>query len=223
MKAIIVAASVVLGVASTGAQGLLREEIATAIEQGRAGKTLQKKCGAYGDNGFDIVVEGPVGRIMRAAREAKGQQREFTTGDVTPVLAGPVLTVVARRHPGLRASYGEYVSPGFAVDNSVYQTDVVLKSKPSGSDEPILLRPTGPILYDRKNAPGYRSVVRGSANGYLADGPRYGPFPGSDMIASFDLAAFKAIPHRDVEVVIFMTDTGERRCKISEKERRALR
>jgi hypothetical protein len=43
------------------------------------------------------------------------------------------------------------------------------------------------------------------------------------MTASFDLAAFKAIPHRDVEVVVFMTDTGEHKCRISEKERQAIR
>ena len=49
------------------------------------------------------------------------------------------------------------------------------------------------------------------------------PFSRADMAASFDLEAFKAIPHRDVEVVIFVTDAGERRCKVTEKERRALR
>ena len=43
------------------------------------------------------------------------------------------------------------------------------------------------------------------------------------LAASFDLAAFKGIPHKDVEVVVFMTDTGEHKCKISEKERKALK
>ncbi|HYN09806.1 MAG TPA: hypothetical protein VES67_20655 [Vicinamibacterales bacterium] len=93
----------------------------------------------------------------------------------------------------------------------------VLKSKLSGSDEPILLKPVEPITYNSDQAPGQRIVVSGQAD------PRLPPLPGSDMSASFDFAAFKAIPHRDVEVVVFMTDTGEHRCKISENERKALR
>jgi hypothetical protein len=36
--------------------------------------------------------------------------------------------------------------------------------------------------------------------------------PGSDLIASFDLAAFRAMPAGAVEVVAFMTDSGERKC-----------
>lgn len=223
MKELIVAASVVLWVAGTGAQGISPEDIAAAIEQGRAGKTLQKKCRASGDNGFDFVVEGPIGRIMRAAREAKGQQRQFTAADVTPALGGPMLTVLARRDPTLRTPYVDPLHPNSTM-SITYRTDVVLRSKPSGSERPIVLQPVGPIAYNRENAPGFRVVSR--ENGGEArrkDLATSLPFPGSDMTASFDLAAFRAIPHRDVEVVIFMTDAGEHRCTISDKERRAIR
>lgn len=222
MKALVVAASIILGVGSTGSQGLSPEEIAAAIEQGRAGKTVQKKCSASGDNGVDIVVEGPIGRIMGAAREARREHPGFTVADVTPALSGPWLTVAARRDPTLKAPFAEYVTPGSPFDR-VYRTDLVLRSKPSGSKAPILLKPVGPIVYHRENAPGFRAVYAENGAKVPTNTARYLPFPGADMSASFDLPAFRAIPPGDVEAVVFMTDTGERRCTLSDKERRAIR
>jgi hypothetical protein len=222
----ILVACVVFWVASAGAQSafLSPADIAAAIEQGQAGKTLQKKCGASGENGFDIVIEGPVGRIMRAAREAKRADREFTAADVSLALQGPFLTVTARRDHSLTTANSAVPLPGgqglsvlperVAEDRrhdlltmgSAYRTDIVLRSKPSGSKEPVLLRPVGPIV--EKWIDG-RTILR--------------PSPGSDLSASFDLAAFRAVPSRDVEVVIFTSDAGERRCKISDKDRQQLR
>ncbi len=160
---------------------------------------------------------------MRAAREARRDHREFATADVTPAVGGPVLTVLARRDPTLMTPYVDPVHPNSTM-SFTYRSDVVLRSKPPWSERPIVLQPVGPIVYDRESAPGHR-VVYGDPGG---DARRKNlaaslPFPGSDITASFDLAAFKAIPHRDVEVVIFMTDAGEHRCKISDKERRAIR
>ena len=219
MKATVVAASVLLW-AAIGVQDLSTEQIAEAIEQGKAGKTLQKRCSASGDNGFDITAEGPVGRIMRAAREAKRQNRDFTAADVTPALRASVVTVDARRDATLRTETSERGTPGSSKVLD-YRTDFVIKSKPSGSEQAIVLKPVGPIMYDAQNAPGNR--VAWAEGGGRAQDTRTKPFPGSDMIASFDLAAFKAITHRDVEVIVFMTDTGEHRCKISDKERQTIK
>ena len=216
MKTLIVAATLAAWLIGANVQGLSPEDIAAAIEQGRAGKTLQKRCSARGDNGMDIVAEGPIGRIMHAAREAKRKNKDFTAADVTPEMASAWLTVTATRDAALRKQVSEYVTPGMP-GGFVYRTDFVVKSKPSGSEQAMVLKPLGPITYNSDKSSSHRVVVRGPVP---ANAP---PLPGSDMAASFDFAAFKAIPHKDVEVVVFMTDTGEQKCKISENERKALK
>lgn len=222
----ILVACVVFLVTAASAQStsLSPAEVSAAIEQGLAGKTLQKKCSASGENGFDVIIEGPVGRVMRAAREAKRDHRPFTAADVTVTLDGPFLTVAARRDHSLttansavpwKGGQGIWVLPEAAEANreherqtlgSAYRTEIVLRSKPSGAGEPTVLTPMGPLVDYR--LPG-RPPVR--------------PSPGSDMTASFDLAAVRALPEGAVEVVVFMSDAGERRCKISEKDRQAIR
>jgi len=203
MRALTVAVSIIAWAAGAGGQELSSADIAAAIEQGRAGKTLQKKCGAYGENGFDIIVEGPVGRIMRAAREAKDAGREFTAADVSPAIGGPVLTVTVRRDPTLRA-------PSLLAFGEAFRAEVVLRSKQPGPDGPLLLKPIRPVVYTDSGA--FNDVRRSRR-----------PEPNSNMVASFNLAAFRAMPQGDVEVVAFMTDAGERTCKINDKDRSALR
>ena len=226
MKAIVVALGLALSAAVQQAQLLSDQEIASAIEQGRAGKTLHKTCKASGENGFDIVVEGPVGRIMRAARLAKGQGREFTPADVTLFIGGPTLTVAALRDATLSTSAnavqskeipGQYLPSDMSmagVDSRRAQgamgyTDsfgMMIRSKPKESREAVVL---GPVA--RVAGPSWIWIWRKS-----------GPDAG-DMAAAFDLAAFRALPSGNVEVVVFRTAAGERRCKISEKERKAIR
>ena len=217
MKTPIVAATLGAWLIGGNVQGLSPEDIAAAVEQGRAGKTLQKRCSGKGDNGVDIVAEGPIGRIMRAAREAERKNEDFTAADVTPAMKGAWLTVTATRVPTLRKPVSEHVTPNMP-GGLVYRTDFFVKSKPSGSEQAIVLRPRGPINYNSDKSYSRRVVVdRGLVPANLP------PLPGSDMAASFDFAAFKAIPHKDVEVVVFMTDTGEQKCKINENERKALK
>ena len=215
MKTLIVAATLGAWMIGANVQGLSPEEIAAAIEQGRAGKTLQKKCSARGDSGIDFVAEGPIGRIMRAAREAERKNQDFTAAHVTPAMAVAWLTVTATR-PRLHEPITQYATPGMP-GGLEYRTSFVIKSKPSGSDAAIVLEPLGAITYNSDNSSNRRVVMSGPVP------PNAPPLPGSDMAASFDLAAFKGIPHKDVEVVVFMTDTGEHKCKISEKERKALK
>lgn len=216
MKTLIVAATLTAWLIGRDVQGPSPEEIAAAIEQGKAGKTLQKRCSARGDNGMDIVAEGPIGRIMRAARDAKRKRQEFTAADVTPTMAGAWLTVTATRDQRLRKHVSEYVTPGMP-GGLKYRTYFLIKSKRSGSEPATVLEPLGPITYDTEKSFSRRVVISGPVPDNLP------PLPGSDMAASFDFAAFKAIPHKDVEIVVFMTDTGELKCKISENERQALK
>jgi hypothetical protein len=224
MKTTVVAVLVALSAIVPKAQLLSDQEIASAIEQGRAGKTLHKTCKASGENGFDIVVEGPVGRIMRAARLAKGQGREFTAADVTPAIGGPILTVAALRDATLTTQAnavqskeipGMYVPSEMSMAGTDYSrarstmgsTDafgMMVRSKPRESQEAVVLRPVGRVA-------GFGWI-------WKKNGPDLG-----DMAAAFDLAAFRALPSGDVEVVVFRTAAGERRCKISEKERKAIR
>lgn len=229
-------ACVVVLVAGAGAQSsvLPPADVAAAIEQGQAGKTLQKKCSASGENGFDVAIEGPVGRIMRAAREARREHRTFVAADVTAALDGPFLTVTARRDhrltsaslatpmPGVPGGLvptdlatADRVRDGYA-GASTYRTDVIIRSRPAGKSEPILLKPMWPLV---DNGEAGASGAWTPASGR----PLLRPSPGSDLSASFDLAAFRAMPHGDVDVVIFTSDAGERQCKVSEKDRQAIR
>ena len=200
-------------------QELSREEIGVAIEAGFAGKTARKTCGARGDNGFDFLIQGPVGRIMQAAHAAKRANRVFTATDVTMQMAAPVVTVFARRDPTLRRPHDEYVTPGSTPDLS-FRTDIALRSRAHGK-KAILLEPTGGVFYDPLDASGTRVVLE-RFGGSQRD-PKRIPFPGSNVATTFDLAAFKALPRGDIDVVLFAIDAGEHKCTISDKERQAIR
>ena len=216
MKTLVLVTTLAAALASAKNQGPSPDEIKIAIEQGRAGRTLQKRCSARGDNGMDIVAEGPIGRIMRAARDAKRKNIEFTETQVSPTMAGAWLTVTARRDPRLHKQVSEYVTPGMP-GGLKYQTSLIIRSNPPRSEKPIVLDPLGPIAYDGERSFSRRIVIGGPAPANLP------PLPGSDMAAAFDLAAFRAIPHKDVNIVVFMTDTGELKCRIKEDERKALK
>jgi len=231
MKVLIVAVSLAVTVVAAGAQNLSLSptELADAIKQGQAGKTLQKKCRASGENGFEIVIQGPAGRVMSAANRARQQGREFTAADVSLALDGPFLTVTARRDFTLRtASFAEplpgapgmWVLPQFAQDErrlsmltlrDSYRAEIVLRSRPAGSREPVVLKPMAPVLF---------AGTAGDSNDKTRT---HRPLPDTNMSATFDLMAFRALPPATVEVVVFMTDAGEHRCKISDKDRQAVR
>ncbi|MBK9239351.1 MAG: hypothetical protein IPL75_03620 [Acidobacteria bacterium] len=231
MIKLLIAAIVTAGLAPVRAQQvyLTPSEVADAIKQGQAGKSLQKKCRASGENGFDIIVEGPTGRTMRAAREAKAQGRVFTPDDVSLALGGPFLTVTARRDHTLTAASlaeplpgapGMWVLPEFAKDErrlnmftqrGSYRADIVLRARPAGSREPVVLKPMAPAVYT------------GTEGTWNSKTRTHRPLPDTNMSATFDLVAFRALPPSTVDVVVFMSDAGEHRCKISDKDRQTIR
>ena len=216
MRAFIAATIVIASLAAGAAQSLSREAISSAIEQGRAGKVLQKKCGAKGENGIDVVVEGPVGRVMRAARDARREHRQFGIDDVTGPMKAPYLTVIARRDsmttrvtvptPGIPSSMAPPEPPAILRRNSTYRTTVVLRSTSSDAAEPAILEPVIPIAGLLDDGRGGRTA--------------FGVFA---ITATFDLAGFNAMPHRDIDVVLYIGDTGEQHCTISDKDRQTIR
>lgn len=74
---------------------LTQTEIAEAIRDGLAGKRLDHECRAAAGGGahFVVTLEGPVGRIMRAARGAREHGRAFTEDDVPRYMRQRTLSV----------------------------------------------------------------------------------------------------------------------------------
>jgi hypothetical protein len=223
--ALVVSAGLV--VMSVDAQERHTVDVQSAIEQGLAGKTLEKKCSARGENGFDLIIEGPTGRIMRAARQARKDGRPFGPADVTGEMAGPFVTVLARRDHSLstRSSAepqdgvpGAWVLPPAAEAERAharmtmgdrYRADIVIKGKKTQGGEAAVLQPTGPIFY---TDPVWSTGTRSRR-----------PVEETNMAATFDLYALERMPAGDVQVVAFMTDAGERTCTISAADRAKIR
>ncbi|HEX5216958.1 MAG TPA: VWA domain-containing protein, partial [Vicinamibacterales bacterium] len=84
-------------------------EAQEAVTQGLQGKRLQAVCrtptlfapGLAPLTYAEVTLEGPNGRIMRAAREAKLARRVFTVADVTADLRAPVVGVRVAMREGL--------------------------------------------------------------------------------------------------------------------------
>lgn len=200
-------AVVLLSAVPSLAQSLTPAEIDAAIKAGLAGKKLSAECGARGGmmsafdplgGFFDVYVEGPVGRIMRTAGEAKKKYQPFTEADVTEEMLAPTLSLVATpQAPTFSGGSWTRTAPA---------DHVVLKRKDAKGDNPAdVLQPTSheflPATWS--NAIGGKWECQGIA-------------------ATFDLAAFKAMSGDEIDIVV-VTGAGERRCKIGKKDRIALR
>ena len=191
--------------APTAAQELTDDQIREAIILGTAGRGVTSDCVAtsglldFGEmNGaFTTYVEGPYGRIMRLAREAKKKYLPFGLDTVSPDMRAGVVTVTATPS-GPSIVSGKWHRTAAA-------SHLVLKTKPSKGQEPIVLQPLKfePFPMEWSNALG-------------------GKWQGQGAVATFDFAAVKGLPHQEFDVVV-ITDAGERRCKVGNKDRLALR
>lgn len=208
ISSLAITATIALAVHAVSGQApgqLSQPDVDTAIQQGLAGKTLASACMAKGgglNSGpmsgvFQVRVEGPVGSIMAAAAEAKKKYLPFTSADVTEGMRAHKLFVTVVPDPPMRVSSG--------MRRTAPATHVVLKSKPKGDAEPVVLQPLSFTLVP---------VEFGNAMGGKSDS--------QGISAVFDLAAFKAITDPEVDIVI-ITDAGERRCKIGEKDKASIR
>jgi Ca-activated chloride channel family protein len=73
-------------------------DVETAIQDGLAGRTIKATCTAHatGSRGyFDVTLEGPVARIMRAARDARDRREPFALDNVTPRMRAATVDVSA--------------------------------------------------------------------------------------------------------------------------------
>lgn len=206
MRQIIAAVVLAIFAVEAHAQQLTPADVDTAIKSGLAGKRLWSDCGAtgpfldFGDQsgGFSVIIEGPVGRIMRQAAEAKKKYQPFTAADVSDDTLAPTLFLVAVPNGPFFDSSGWHRTPA--------AEHVLLKRKGAKGDSPAdVLQPTA------------HEFVPTSWTNAMG-----GKWDGQGITASFELDAFRAMPGDEIDIVI-VTPVGERRCKIGKKDRAALK
>jgi hypothetical protein len=143
---------------------------------------------------FTVTTSGAQGRLAALAAEGKRLYKPFTLADVTPELrdASTAFISVDPHSPTKNQNTLEVASP---IDR------IVLKSKASPDR---VLQPS-----DIKLTPQQWSNLMG------------GKVDGTSALATFPVAGIKELPPGDIDVVI-ITAAGERRCKISDKDRARL-
>jgi len=172
-------------------------EIATAIQEGTAGKVIEASCLASGFNGtqdrsyYGVVVAGPIGRIMAAAKAAADQHVSFQTADVTGKLRAPVLTVSTEAVTPLSVRWRLPLGDGVPDPYS----RIVLRSSASKDQHQVSLEPLKPI----------EAQIAG--------------------MSTFSLKAFRALPDAAIEVVLSTSahPEGGYTCKIGSENRTNLR
>ena len=188
------------------------DEVAAAIAAGSAGQRLQAECAAaiiVPDNAtetdtiLNIVAEGPAGRIMRLAREARQAKRAFTVADVTAVWRAPTVEI--------RAQTGTRVAPPPVMPD---QTAAAPPPKPP----PVL----SPLMTMRVRSKEMTAATLEPIDPPAATprSPFFQPPSRTRLTSTFDLAAFRALPG-DVEVVV--QSRVIRRCTIGAKDKTAIR
>ncbi|MCC7186217.1 MAG: VWA domain-containing protein, partial [Acidobacteria bacterium] len=103
--------------AAPAAVVLTDADVEAAIKGGFAGRTLKASCTARmsGSGGFvDVTLEGPVARIMRAAKEARDRGEPFTLDNVPPRMRASTVRVAAVGHAPVStdADAGAGAAPG---------------------------------------------------------------------------------------------------------------
>lgn len=171
-------------------------DVEEAIAAGLAGRTLRAGCqtsvntsGAY----FDVSLEGPLARVMRAAREARRAGDPFDVSSVTAAMRAPTVrvTATARTAP----------SPG------------PLPGDTSTADLPR--EQAGPVVLPM--ASGLRLRSPDAVRPRLID-PVVGQVnrlqPSQTFESVFDLAAVRALGD-SVEVIVLGPPNGGARCRLS--------
>jgi len=171
------------------------EAVLAAIKEGEAGRSLRATCStpatATGEF-FEVALEGPTGRVMRAAREARQRRESLTLADVSSRLRAATVSATAARKvmvlpepgdPPKAASEPTSGLPNFS--NPVLSASAIrLRSL---NDTPTLLEPT------------IESIAR------------FRPAP---FESQFALAAVRAIGP-SVEAIVY--GTKESRCRLNSR------
>lgn len=190
---------------------LTDSEVEAAIAAGLAGERRQAECVAslmVLDNPTEsealvtITAEGPAGRVMRRAREARQARRPFMAADVTAALRAPVVEITAQ--------VGTSVAPAPPIPDNTAAT--------SPAKPPPVLSPLVAIRVRSKEMIGQTLEPIDTPAGSSP----FLPPPGSRtrLSARFDLAAFLALPG-DVEILV--QSRVSRRCSISARDKTAIR
>jgi hypothetical protein len=209
--------------AAAGRRELSSADIESAIAQGAAGQKLQAGCTASGvllmpeqtDTVVQVTLEGPFGRVMRLAREARARREKFAAGAVTADLRAPVLEVTAEVRMPLGPT--DMSDPMIATPTP---TPTPTPTLPAAAKPPAPspIRTLGTI---RLRSREMISAVIEPLPAAIASPIRSGVMS-PKVVQRFDLVAFDALPAGDIEVVV-QAGAGVRRCSISEKDRRAIR
>ncbi|MGE3344828.1 MAG: hypothetical protein AB7L71_15475, partial [Vicinamibacterales bacterium] len=171
---------------------ITEEQILQALEDGHAGRTLEAGCRVYvpgfDDGVYDVRVAGPLGRVMRAAREARGRGVRLSRADLTTLHTAPTVLVWAEGN------------------------DKVPLLPPVLDPTPVRGRPTAVAT---RSAGASRVKVRGVTDTPRILVPLDSGFPGPltwSNVASFDLGEFGAI-QGPVEVIVEV-GPAEGRCRL---------
>jgi len=189
--------------------GLKDEAVGAAVKEGLAGHIVQASCSATGvfpgkrheqDVPVQIVATGPAGRIMWAANESKQRRLAFDERQVTPDMRAPVLTLTA----DLIVPPVPVTPPQATVRSLLPPLPAPLASVRFRGRAPTQIE-LPPLGYRTPPAPPAGQVRRTR-----------------QLIATFDMAAFKALPGAEIEVLV-TSAAGERRCSFAISDVQAIR
>jgi Ca-activated chloride channel family protein len=175
--------------------------VAAAIADGLSGKSLRASCltpVTASGNYFEVSLEGPAGRIMSAAREARQRGESFTVNDVGSRLRSQTVRVIAAVRTVTPA---DAAVPVRDVDEAIRLPGPPAKPVRPPSAAAVRLRGIGarPVVIDP-----VLEVMSGGRQG--------------TRTSEFDLAAFQGLGDT-VEVIVYDVSLGESRCRLN---RRAL-
>ena len=182
-------------------------EVDQAIADGLAGKRLQAFCianGVFPDKpaegalAAEVVFEGPVGRIMRRARDAARDRTPFDATHVTDADRAPTLTVTAELKSAIAAE--PFRTPA---------------EPPPGSPAALPLSNIR-LWSERPNPSTIPAIAMSTGGGLMQLGAS------RRLTVTFDLAAFRAMPGSRVEAAVYSL-SGERSCQISARDKLGLR
>jgi Ca-activated chloride channel family protein len=182
-------------------------EVDRAIADGLDGRRLQASCvanGMFPDKpaegalAAEVIFEGPVGRIMRRAREAARDRTPFDATHVTDADRAPTLTVTAELKSAIAAE--PFRTPA---------------EPPPGSPAAL------PLSYirlwsDGPNPSTIPAIAMSTGGGLMNQ------MLSRRLTLTFDLAAFKAMPGARVEAAVYSL-SGSRSCHISARDKFGLR
>lgn len=182
-------------------------EVDRAIADGLEGRRLQASCvakGLFPDQpaegalAAEVIFEGPVGRIMRRARDAARDRAPFDATHVTDADRAPTLVVTAE----LKSAFS----------SEPFRTPA---EPPPGS--PAALPLSNIRLWSDGQNPSTIPAIAMSTGGGLMN-----LVSSRRLTVTFDLAAFRAMPGSRVEAAIYSL-SGERSCHIAARDKLLLR